>query len=44
MAWDPVTQTAALDVPGGGSTGGGTVTTAGNLVIQVLATGLLARL
>ncbi len=39
-AWDPVTQTPRWTVPGGGSTGGGTVTTAGNLVFQVLSNGL----
>jgi quinohemoprotein ethanol dehydrogenase len=41
VAWDPVTQTPRWHVPGGGSTGGGTLTTAGNLVFQVLTTGML---
>jgi quinohemoprotein ethanol dehydrogenase len=41
VAWDPATQTPRWTAPGGGSTGGGTVTTAGNLVIQVLTNGLL---
>jgi quinohemoprotein ethanol dehydrogenase len=40
-AWDPVTQTQRWRVQGGGATGGGTVTTAGNLVIQVLPDGRL---
>lgn len=40
-AWDPVTQALKWHVQGGGSTGGGTLTTAGNLVFQVLPTGLL---
>jgi quinohemoprotein ethanol dehydrogenase len=40
-AWDPVTQKPRWTVPGGGSTGGGTMTTAGNLVFQVLSNGLL---
>ena len=41
IAWDPVAQTPRWTAKGGGSVGGGTVTTAGNLVIQVLTTGLL---
>ncbi len=40
-AWDPAAQKPRWTVSGGGSTGGGTVTTAGNLVIQVLSNGLL---
>jgi quinohemoprotein ethanol dehydrogenase len=40
-AWDPATQKPRWTVSGGGSTGGGTVTTAGNLVFQVLSNGLL---
>jgi quinohemoprotein ethanol dehydrogenase len=40
-AWDPVNQKLVWRVPGGGSSGGGTVTTAGNLVIQVLGDGHL---
>jgi hypothetical protein len=41
VAWDPVTQKERWRVQGGGSSGGGTVTTAGNLVFQVLPNGLL---
>lgn len=41
VAWDPVSQTERWRVPGGGSTGGGTVTTAGNLVFQVVPDGRL---
>jgi quinohemoprotein ethanol dehydrogenase len=41
VAWDPVTQKQRWQTPGGGSIGGGTVTTAGNLVIQVLPDGRL---
>src|SRR5579884_3760519 len=41
VAWDPVTQTQRWRNPGGGSIGGGTVTTAGNLVFQVLNDGRL---
>jgi quinohemoprotein ethanol dehydrogenase len=41
VAWDPVTQKARWQTPGGGSIGGGTVTTAGNLVIQVIPDGRL---
>ena len=41
IAWDPVTQTERWRAPGGGSIGGGTVTTAGNLVFQVLPNGRL---
>ena len=41
MAWDPVTQTERWRAPGGGSIGGGTVTTAGNLVFQVVPDGRL---
>ena len=40
-AWDPATQKPKWTVPGGGSTGGGTLTTAGNLVFQSLSNGLL---
>jgi len=39
VAWDPVTQKERWRMPGGGSTGGGTVTTAGNLVFQVIPDG-----
>ena len=41
MAWDPVTQTERWQKPGGGSIGGGTVSTAGNLVLQVIPDGRL---
>jgi quinohemoprotein ethanol dehydrogenase len=41
IAWDPVTQTRRWIRPGGGGTGGGTVTTAGNLVFQVINDGRL---
>jgi PQQ-dependent dehydrogenase (methanol/ethanol family) len=39
VAWDPVAQKERWYARGGGSIGGGTVTTAGNLVIQVLPDG-----
>jgi PQQ-dependent dehydrogenase (methanol/ethanol family) len=39
IAWDPVTQKERWRRPGGGGIGGGTVTTAGNLVIQVIPDG-----
>jgi quinohemoprotein ethanol dehydrogenase len=39
QAWDPVNQKLAWSAPGGGGIGGGTVTTAGNLVFQVMNTG-----
>ncbi|MBZ5580196.1 MAG: PQQ-dependent dehydrogenase, methanol/ethanol family [Acidobacteriia bacterium] len=41
VAWDPVTQQEKWRRPGGGSIGGGTVTTAGNLVFQVIPDGRL---
>ncbi len=41
VAWDPATQTERWRQPGGTSSGGGTVTTAGNLVFAVLPTGIL---
>jgi hypothetical protein len=41
IAWDPATQTQKWIGLGGGSIGGGTVTTAGNLVIQVVPDGRL---
>jgi PQQ-dependent dehydrogenase (methanol/ethanol family) len=41
VAWDPVTQKERWRTPGGASIGGGTVTTAGNLVIQVVNDGRL---
>lgn len=39
IAWDPVTQKERWRSPGGGNIGGGTVTTAGNLVFQVINDG-----
>lgn len=41
IAWDPATQTERWRAPEGGSIGGGTVTTAGNLVFQVTNEGHL---
>jgi quinohemoprotein ethanol dehydrogenase len=41
VAWDPVAQKMAWRVPGGGGIGGGTLTTAGNLVFQTLNDGRL---
>ncbi len=41
VAWDPVTQKERWRGNGGGSIGGGTVTTAGNLVLQVIPDGRL---
>jgi PQQ-dependent dehydrogenase (methanol/ethanol family) len=41
VAWDPIRQQLRWRVPGGGGIGGGTVTTAGNLVLQALAGGRL---
>jgi PQQ-dependent dehydrogenase (methanol/ethanol family) len=41
LAWDPVTQKERWRAPVGGSIGGGTVTTAGNLVFQVIPDGRL---
>ncbi len=41
IAWDPVAQKERWRAPGGGSIGGGTVTTAGNLVLQVIPDGRL---
>jgi PQQ-dependent dehydrogenase (methanol/ethanol family) len=41
VAWDPVTQKEKWRTPGGGGIGGGTVTTAGNLVFQVIPDGHL---
>jgi quinohemoprotein ethanol dehydrogenase len=41
IAWDPATQKQKWMAPGGGSIGGGTVTTAGNLVFDVLPDGHL---
>jgi len=40
-AWDPVNQKLVWRQPGGGASGGGTVTTAGNLVFQVIGDGRL---
>ena len=41
VAWDPATQQERWRAPQGGSIGGGTVTTAGNLVFQVSPQGKL---
>ena len=41
VAWDPASQKERWRAPGGGSVGGGTVTTAGNLVFQVVPDGRL---
>jgi quinohemoprotein ethanol dehydrogenase len=41
VAWDPANQKERWRAPGGGSIGGGTVTTAGNLVFQVIPDGRL---
>ena len=41
VAWDPITQKQRWQAPGGGGIGGGTVTTAGNLVFQVIPDGRL---
>jgi quinohemoprotein ethanol dehydrogenase len=40
-AWDPVNQKVAWRMPGGGGIGGGTLSTAGNLVFQVINDGRL---
>jgi quinohemoprotein ethanol dehydrogenase len=40
-AWDPATQKERWYAPGGGPNGGGVLTTAGNLVFQVLGGGRL---
>jgi quinohemoprotein ethanol dehydrogenase len=40
-AWDPVNQKLQWRTPGGGGIGGGTLTTAGNLVFQVVNDGRL---
>jgi quinohemoprotein ethanol dehydrogenase len=40
-AWDPLNQKLVWRTPGGGAMGGGTVTTAGNLVFQVINDGRL---
>jgi quinohemoprotein ethanol dehydrogenase len=41
VAWDPVAQQMRWRVPGGGGIGGGTVSTAGNLVFQSINDGRL---
>jgi quinohemoprotein ethanol dehydrogenase len=41
QAWDPVNQKLVWRVPGGGAAGGGTLTTASNLVFQVVGDGRL---
>jgi quinohemoprotein ethanol dehydrogenase len=40
-AWDPATQTERWAAPGGGQSGGGALSTAGNLVFQVTPVGRL---
>jgi quinohemoprotein ethanol dehydrogenase len=40
-AWDPVNQKLVWRQPGGGAAGGGTLTTASNLVFQVVGDGRL---
>lgn len=40
-AWDPVNQKLVWRKPGGGASGGGTLTTAGNLLFQVINDGRL---
>jgi len=39
VAWDPVTQKERWRTPGGGSIGGGALTTGGSLVFQVINDG-----
>jgi quinohemoprotein ethanol dehydrogenase len=41
IAWDPVAQQIRWRMPGGGGIGGGTVSTAGNLVFQAINDGRL---
>jgi quinohemoprotein ethanol dehydrogenase len=41
VAWDPATQTERWHAVGGGALGGGTVSTAGNLVLEVIPDGRL---
>jgi quinohemoprotein ethanol dehydrogenase len=41
QAWDPVKQKLVWRMPGGGGIGGGTVSTAGNLVLQTINDGRL---
>ena len=41
IAWNPVTRSIAWRAPGGGPLGGGALTTAGNLVFQVINDGRL---
>jgi quinohemoprotein ethanol dehydrogenase len=41
VAWDPIAQQMKWRQPGGGGIGGGTLTTAGNLVFQVVNDGRL---
>jgi PQQ-dependent dehydrogenase (methanol/ethanol family) len=41
VAWDPIARQMRWRRPGGGGIGGGTLTTAGNLVFQVLSDGRL---
>jgi quinohemoprotein ethanol dehydrogenase len=41
LAWDPIAQKERWRKPGGGGYGGGSLTTAGNLVLQVISDGRL---
>ena len=41
VAWDPIAQKMRWRTPGGGGIGGGTVSTAGNLVFQTINDGRL---
>ena len=41
IAWDPIAQKIRWRMPGGGSIGGGTLSTAGNIVFQVINDGRL---
>jgi quinohemoprotein ethanol dehydrogenase len=41
LAWDPMAQRERWRAPGGGGSGGGTLSTAGNLVFQVINDGRL---
>lgn len=41
IAWDPVAQQVRWRMPGGGAVGGGTLSTAGNVVFQVINDGRL---
>jgi quinohemoprotein ethanol dehydrogenase len=41
LAWDPINQKERWHATGGGGAGGGTLTTAGNIVFQVINDGRL---